>query len=412
QHKGRAPKLDDDAGATAGQVFAGAQVEGNVGPAPVINQQLHGDKGFGLGIGRYAGFTAIRRRTFAVHNALAVLAAHGPDKYIFGTHGLDGMQNLGLFVADRIGTEGHGRFHRGEADELHDVVGHHVPQRAGFVVVTAALLYTYGFRHGNLDVINVAPVPDGLEDSVGEAQRQNILYGLLSQIVINAIDLLFARHPQQLLVQQPGGLEIVPKRFFDDHAPPMLFVFLHQPDFGEVLHAGAEKISGRRQIVHVIAVGRVLVVDLFERILQLEIKVFVAHVSTLIVQAANERLPDIGIHFVSGEFLDVFRDFLAEFLVRHGGAGHANHPEFPRQQVVFRQVVESRNQLAAGQIATGAKNHHGARVGYLANPWRLCCGHCFTQGHMYANRSRLEGGPRCRWRIAKTRSLANIKSFL
>ena len=74
--------------------------------------------------------------------------------------------------------------------------------------------------------------------------------------------------------------------------------------------------------------------------------------------------------------------FLAEIRIRHGRACDANHSELARQQVVFYQIVESRNQLATGQIAARAKNYHGAGIGYLANPWLLYCGHCFSLRHI------------------------------
>ena len=125
------------------------------------------------------------------------------------------------------------------------MVGHHVAQRAGLVVVTAALFHAHGFGHGNLHVVDVAPVPDGLEDSVGETQRHDVLDGFLAQVVIDAIDLLFAGHLQQLLVQQPGGFEIVPEGFFDNHPPPVLIVFLHQAGIRELLNGRDQKIQPR-----------------------------------------------------------------------------------------------------------------------------------------------------------------------
>ena len=86
------------------------------------------------------------------------------------------------------------------------MVGHHVAQCAGFVVIAAALFHAHGFRHRNLYVIDVAAVPDRLENSVGEAQSQNVLNGFFAQVVIDAVDLLFVGHPQQLLVQQAGRI--------------------------------------------------------------------------------------------------------------------------------------------------------------------------------------------------------------
>ena len=50
------------------------------------------------------------------------------------------------------------------------MVRHHVAQRAGIIVVTAALLNANSLRHGDLYVIDVTAVPDGLEDSVRKAE--------------------------------------------------------------------------------------------------------------------------------------------------------------------------------------------------------------------------------------------------
>ena len=81
------------------------------------------------------------------------------------------MQNFGLFVANRVSTERDWRLHRSQADELHDVIGNHVAQGPGRIVVAAAGFHTDGFSYGDLHVIDVAAVPNGLEDSVGKAER-------------------------------------------------------------------------------------------------------------------------------------------------------------------------------------------------------------------------------------------------
>ena len=90
------------------------------------------------------------------------------------------------------------------------------------VVVTAALFHADCFGHRDLDVVDVAAVPDRLKNAVGEAECQNILDGLFAKVVIDAVDLLLVRHLQQLLVQRPGGIKVVTKRLFDDDAPPVL----------------------------------------------------------------------------------------------------------------------------------------------------------------------------------------------
>ena len=158
----------------------------------------------------------------AVHHAFAILAAHGSGKHLLGTQRLNGMQNFGLLIAHRVGVKRNRRLHGGQGDQLHDVIRHHVAQRTGCVVIAAAMFDADGFRHRDLHVIDVAAIPDGLENAVGEAESQNVLDGLFAQVMIDAINLVFVRNLQQLLVQRLGGFEIVAERLFDDDATPML----------------------------------------------------------------------------------------------------------------------------------------------------------------------------------------------
>ena len=67
-------------------------------------------------------------------------------------------------------------------------------------------------------MIDVAAVPDRLEDAVAEPEREDVLDGLLPEIVIDAIDLRLAQHLQDLVVERTGGFEIVPERLLDDDA--------------------------------------------------------------------------------------------------------------------------------------------------------------------------------------------------
>ena len=62
------------------------------------------------------------------------------------------------------------------------------------IIVAAALLYAHGFSDRNLHVIDVSSIPDGLENPVRKTERQNILNGLFSEIVIDSIDLFFVEH--------------------------------------------------------------------------------------------------------------------------------------------------------------------------------------------------------------------------
>ena len=68
------------------------------------------------------------------------------------------------------------------------MVRHHVPKGARVLVVAAAVLHAHGLRDRDLHVVDVAPVPDGLEDPVREAEDQQVLDGLLPEVMVDPID--------------------------------------------------------------------------------------------------------------------------------------------------------------------------------------------------------------------------------
>ncbi len=74
------------------------------------------------------------------------------------------------------------------------MVLHHVAKRARRVVVAGAAFDAQGLGDGDLHVIDVTGVPQRLEQSIGEAQRHQILHGLFAEIMIDAINTVFRKH--------------------------------------------------------------------------------------------------------------------------------------------------------------------------------------------------------------------------
>ena len=60
------------------------------------------------------------------------------------------------------------------------------------LVVAAAPLDAQRLGDGDLHVVDVAAVPDRLEDAVGEAEHHDVLHRLLAEVVVDAVDLLLA----------------------------------------------------------------------------------------------------------------------------------------------------------------------------------------------------------------------------
>src|SRR3989442_15256842 len=70
------------------------------------------------------------------------------------------------------------------------------------VVVTSAFLHSDGFSHRYLYVIDITPVPNRFENSIGETESQNILNRLFSEIVIDPVHLLLFSNFQELFIQR------------------------------------------------------------------------------------------------------------------------------------------------------------------------------------------------------------------
>ena len=78
----------------------------------------------------------------------------------------------------------------------------------------------FGFRHGDLHMINIVVIPDGFEARIGKAEDQHVLDRLFAQVVIDAVELLFTDLLEQLAIQRPRGRGIMPKRLFDNDSTP------------------------------------------------------------------------------------------------------------------------------------------------------------------------------------------------
>ena len=70
------------------------------------------------------------------------------------------------------------------------MVRHHITQRAGPLVELAAVLDTNRLRHVDLNMLYLLPVPQRLEQTVGETQRHDVLDGFLAEEMVDPIDLV------------------------------------------------------------------------------------------------------------------------------------------------------------------------------------------------------------------------------
>ena len=112
----------------------------------------------------------------------------------------------------------------------------HVANDAGRLVVPRPILDPYGLGGGDLDVRDVLVGPQRLEDRVRRAKDEDVLDGLLSDVVIDPVDLMLRERAEDHLREGLRRREVVSEGLLDDRAPPRAGV--------HVGHLGADVALG------------------------------------------------------------------------------------------------------------------------------------------------------------------------
>ena len=337
---------DDDLGDPLGETLSGAQIERDAGPSPIGDLGLDRDERLRGAVGVLDLADIAGNRTIGAGTG-AVLAANGERAGIGIVDRLQAAQHLQLLVAHRIRVHVRRRLHGDEAEKLHDVVLHHVAQRPGGVVVAAAALDAEAFGDGDLDVVDMGGVPQGLEQRVAEAERHQVLDRLLAEIMVDPVDLPLVEHGADGVVHLAGRLEVVADRLLDDDAGPGRHQ-LRRPELGA---DGAEEFRTDGQVE-----GANALLAAFQDGLEVVPARFGLGVDRDEMEALEEGLDDTAFEVAR-------RDVLAErvprrrtvFVVAHAPARHADDPPDRRQLAVAVALIERRQELAVGEIARAAE---------------------------------------------------------
>ena len=98
----------------------------------------------------------------------------------------------------------------------------------------------------DLHVVDVAAVPDRLENGVVKTKNQDVLHRLFAEIVIDAVNLVLRENCLDLAVQGPGRIVVIAKGLLDDHAAPVAVLLAGETDAAQLLHNGRKEFWGSR----------------------------------------------------------------------------------------------------------------------------------------------------------------------
>src|ERR1022692_4973291 len=94
----------------------------------------------------------------------------------------------------------------------------HIADRPSIVVELPPSLDAEFLRHCDLHTLDVIPIPDRLQEAVGEAKEQKIENGLFTKVVVDAKDSRFRKHGMKSGIQLLRRGEIVPEGLLDNHS--------------------------------------------------------------------------------------------------------------------------------------------------------------------------------------------------
>src|SRR5690606_22616611 len=105
------------------------------------------------------------------------------------------------------------------------MVLYHISQSTRSLIIPAPVFYTYSFGCGNLYMVDIVTIPYRFEQGIGKTKCQNVLYGFLPQIMIDAINLTFIKHICEQLVEFLRALQIMSERLLYYNAQ-FFFLFI------------------------------------------------------------------------------------------------------------------------------------------------------------------------------------------
>ena len=237
------------------------------------------------------------------------------------------VQYFGDFVAHGVGIDQRWRLHRHHGQYLQQVVLEHVAYRAGTVVVAAAVFHADGFGGGDFNVVDVVAVPERLEEAVGEAQHEEVLYGFFAEVVVDAVYLVFVEVVVDGAVEVFRGLAVVAKGFFYNQPLPAAF-FVVQAMRSEAFGDDAVEARRGREVVDGVAARFVFMVQRVQSRQQFGVVVAVGGVDGLVIEVGAEGFQRLSVRPFF--FDEVAAHRFAEGVVIQLSAADAQDGEFFR----------------------------------------------------------------------------------
>ena len=225
-------------------------------------------------------------------------------------------------------------------------------------------------------MIDVVAVPERFEDAVAEAKDQEILDRILSEIVVDAVDLLFFEDIQNNFVELFSRGEVASKRFFDNDAHPGVgLVWTGQAGAAQLLDDVGIDFGRGGKIEEPVAAELFRGLEFCETPHQPDVGIGIGIVARGVREVGRKVAPFLGVDRANlGNGFGGFADAVAEGLVRHGCTSEADDGVARTERIVLREIVHGGDDFALGEIARGAKENDSTGISGRAVDGTGACG--------------------------------------
>ena len=212
----------------------------------------------------------------------------------------------------------------------------HIARGAAAVVITTAGADAEFFGDRDLDVVDVASIPERLEDRVGETQDEEILDGLLAEVVVDTEDLRLAEIAGSDGVEVNSRGEILTERLLDDDLAFEVGADAAASEAGlaEILEDRLEDRGRRRDVEDQLQGTTGALLGGGDLFLQSGEGGGVIVATGLIGRVVLDALPDVGTELAARKLLQVGRGLGAELGIRDGLAAETDQVEVGRQEAI------------------------------------------------------------------------------
>src|SRR5690625_1749234 len=93
----------------------------------------------------------------------------------------------------------------------------HIANRSILFIKTSPASDSDILTHSDLNRVDIAAIPDRLENGIGKSLNKKVLHRLFSEIVIDPKNLFLVKFTGNDSIQFPCRIEIASKRLFDNH---------------------------------------------------------------------------------------------------------------------------------------------------------------------------------------------------